>query len=97
VQDEGASRARRAFDDVVALYPEATYLRPEASDDPASLAIEGDALTRALAAWTTELLNGVEIVAPDTAAGILRTATRDHRHVLRAAGFFDAVPWTPDP
>ncbi|HSM16048.1 MAG TPA: hypothetical protein VK845_03485 [Gemmatimonadales bacterium] len=96
VQDDASTRAQRAFDDVVALHPEATYLRLQASDDAGSLAIEADALTRALAAWSNELLNGVEIVSPGAAPGLLSKATRDHRHVLRAAGFFDTIPWTLD-
>ena len=96
LNDEGTARARRSIDDVIALHPEATYLRPEAADDPGSLAIGADALTQALAAWATDLLQGVEIVSPAVAPGILREATRDHRHVLRGAGFYDALPWTLD-
>lgn len=93
---EGTARAQRALDEVVALHPEATFLRPRASDDLGSLAIAAEALTRALAAWVTELLQSVEIVSPTTAPGLLQEATRDHRHVLRGAGFYDAIPWTLD-
>lgn len=96
LSEEGTARARRSVDDVIALYPEATYLRPEAVDDPGSLALAADALTQALVAWVTDVLRGVEIVSPAAAPGLLREATRDHRHVLRGAGFYDALPWTID-
>jgi hypothetical protein len=96
LNEEGTTRARRSIDDVIALHPEATYLRLEASDDPGSVAIAADSLTQALTAWVTDVLQGVEIIAPASAPGLLREATRDHRHVLRGAGFYDALPWTID-
>ncbi|NNG17578.1 MAG: hypothetical protein HKM89_13970 [Gemmatimonadales bacterium] len=96
LNDEGTRRAHKSIDDVIALHPEATYLRLEAAADPGSLAIAANALTQALTAWVTDLLQGVEIVLPTSAPGLLREATRDHRHVLHGAGFYDTLPWTID-
>jgi hypothetical protein len=51
-------------------------------------------LTAALAEWTEQLIEQVEIVAPGAAADILREATKDQRYLLQRAGFFERLPWT---
>jgi hypothetical protein len=50
-------------------------------------------LTFALADWTTQVLEQVEIVAPGAGPAIVRDATRDQRFVLQKAGFYDRLPW----
>jgi hypothetical protein len=35
----------------------------------------------------------VEIVSPGSAVTVLRDATKENRHQLQAAGFFDRLPW----
>jgi hypothetical protein len=50
-------------------------------------------LTRGIAAWATETVwAGVDLEssAPDE---LLRTVTRDRRHMLQSAGFFEHIPW----
>jgi len=56
--------------------------------------VRPDELAQALAAWSKELLDGVEIMMPGSAVKILREATREHRYVLQSAGFYDALPWS---
>lgn len=60
---------------------------------PPALVVTGDELTAALAAWTAKLLGDVEIVSPGGALSVLREATREHRHQLQAAGFYERLPW----
>lgn len=60
---------------------------------PAVVATERD-LTLALAEWTNQLLDQIEIVAPGSAPDILREATANERYLLQRAGFYDRLPWT---
>lgn len=55
--------------------------------------VSADALTQALARWTTALLEEVELVAPGAAVRIVHDATQEHRYQLQAAGFYDRLPW----
>lgn len=65
---------------------------PEYGAGPA-IAVTGDALTTALAAWVAQLLQEIEVVAPGAALRVLKQATKDQRYVLQAAGFYDRLPW----
>lgn len=51
-------------------------------------------LTRALADWTRQLLQQLEIIAPGAAVKVLRDATKEQRFVLQKAGFYQQLPWT---
>jgi hypothetical protein len=62
-------------------------------DTTTVVATEGD-LTLALAEWTSQLLEHIEIVAPGSAPDILRQATADERYLLQRAGFYERLPWT---
>jgi hypothetical protein len=62
-------------------------------DSPAVVATESE-LTAALAEWTNQLLDQIEIVAPGSAPDILRAATADERYLLQRAGFYERLPWT---
>ena len=65
---------------------------PRGQDIPDTV-VRPDELPDALAAFATNLLETAELVMPGAAAGILREATREHRYVLQAAGFYDRLPW----
>jgi hypothetical protein len=67
-------------------------LAPEYGAEP-EVAVTSDALTAALAIWAVRLLEEVELVAPGAAVRVLHDATREHRYVLQAAGFYDRLPW----
>ncbi|MEO6067795.1 MAG: hypothetical protein ABIQ41_07430 [Gemmatimonadales bacterium] len=60
---------------------------------PPTLVVTGEELTAAFAAWTTKLLNDVELVSPGSAMTVLKEAAKENRHQLQAAGYFDRLPW----
>jgi hypothetical protein len=78
------------------LVPQYDLLRsfggPRGSDlsDPIA---EPAAVADAIAAWTRELLQELEIVHPQIAPRLLRDAGREHRFALSAVGFFERLPW----
>ena len=55
--------------------------------------VRPEELALALGDWTLQLLDGVEVVMPGMAPRVLQDATREHRYVLQAAGFYDRLPW----
>jgi len=59
-------------------------------DDPAA---EQDEVTAAVAAWTVETLREALDGDEATAAKLIKTAGRDRRHMLHAAGFLSSLPW----
>lgn len=61
--------------------------------DPPDAVVRPEELPEALAAFAQQLLESVEVVMPGAAADILRDATKEHRYVLQAAGFYSRLPW----
>lgn len=49
-----------------------------------------DVLTAAIAAWVAELLFATGDASPED---VLAELTRERRHMLQSAGFFDLLPW----
>jgi hypothetical protein len=96
VPADGVRRVDRATAAHVQIHPALASLLPANTADPASLAVSAGALTAALAAWSAALLGDLEIVSPGSGPRVLRDATRDHRHVLQGAGFYDRFPWSLD-
>jgi hypothetical protein len=90
---EGTRKAERAHQQVITRHPALAVLGP--GDRTEGHAVSAEALTAALAAWTTALLREVELVDPGGAPRLLGESTRDHRHALQAAGFYEQVPWSP--
>jgi hypothetical protein len=66
---------------------------PRASELPDAV-VGPDELVTALSAWTRHYLEPVEVMMPGTAPKVLQAATREHRYVLQAAGFYAQLPWT---
>jgi hypothetical protein len=50
-------------------------------------------LTAAVAAWVAEIMWGAAADSSATPEAMLQTVTRERRHMLQSAGFFDALPW----
>ncbi|HEX9690624.1 MAG TPA: hypothetical protein VGA22_00830 [Gemmatimonadales bacterium] len=50
-------------------------------------------VTAALAEWTMQVLEQLEILSPGAAPDVLRSATRAHRFLLQRSGFYDGLPW----
>jgi hypothetical protein len=65
---------------------------PRGADTPDAV-VQPEELSNALTDWSLQLLEGVEVMMPGTAPKILREATREHRYVLQAAGFYGRLPW----
>lgn len=90
---EGRRRAQRVLagleGDHRALAAIGTPLGTELADS----VLRPDELASALGQWARQLLEAVEIVMPGTATKVLKDATREHRYVLQAAGFYDRMPW----
>lgn len=90
---EGTRKAERAHQQVISAHPDLAVLGP--GDRTEGQAVSAEGLTAALAAWATALLREVELVDPGAGPRLLGEATRDHRHALQAAGFYEQVPWAP--
>lgn len=92
VSGEGQSRAETARGRILASHP-AVAVIAASGDDATHQVVTPEALTKALAAWATNLLEEVEVIAPGGAAGAIREATREQRYILQRAGFYDLIPW----
>jgi hypothetical protein len=53
-----------------------------------------DALTPAIAAWVGELLFATSDYGGATPESVLAELTRERRHMLQSAGFYELLPWT---
>jgi len=65
---------------------------PRGSDTPDAV-VRPEELSTALSDWALQLLEGAEVMMPGTAPKVLKDATREHRYVLQAAGFYGRLPW----
>ena len=60
---------------------------------PPALVVTVEELTAAFVAWTSKLLQDVELVSPGGAMAVLKDATKENRHQLQAVGYFERLPW----
>src|SRR5207253_9379648 len=65
---------------------------PRGADTPAAV-VRPEERATALTDWALQLLEGAEVMMPGTALKVLKDATREHRYVLQAAGFYGRLPW----
>jgi hypothetical protein len=65
---------------------------PRGADTPDAV-VRPEELSTALTDWALQLLEGAEVMMPGTAPKVLKDATREHRYVLQAAGFYARLPW----
>jgi hypothetical protein len=65
---------------------------PRGTDTPDAV-VRPEELSTALTDWALQLLEGAEVMMPGTALKVLKDATREHRYVLEAAGFYGRLPW----
>jgi hypothetical protein len=59
-------------------------------EDPSE---DQDAVTAAIAAWVTDVIRESLDGDEEAAKSVIKTAARDRRHMLHAAGFLAALPW----
>jgi len=65
---------------------------PRGTETPDAV-VRPEELATALTDWALQLLEGAEVMMPGTASKVLKDATREHRYVLQAAGFYGRLPW----
>ena len=65
---------------------------PRGTETPDAV-VRPEELATALTDWALQLLEGAEVMMPGTATKVLKDATREHRYVLQAAGFYGRLPW----
>lgn len=97
VETEFPGEARRRAQKVCAGLTEthkalALLSVPRSADTPDAV-VRPEELVHALTDWTLQLLEGVEVMMPGTAPKILKEATKEHRYVLQAAGYYGRLPW----
>jgi hypothetical protein len=62
--------------------------------EPVEVVARPDQVAQALADWTKQLLEQLEVIAPGVAPTVVREATRENRFALQKAGFYKELPWT---
>ena len=82
----------RVRDGLVAAHPPLRRFGSGAkSEDPSE---DADAVTAAVAAWVAETIRESLDGDDDAALSVIKAATKERRHMLHAAGFLSALPWT---
>jgi len=90
---EAKKRAQKVTAAIVATHQALTLLSvPRGADTPDAV-VRPEELSTALTDWTLQLLEGAEVMMPGTAPKVLKDATREHRYVLQASGFYSRLPW----
>ncbi|MGH7530999.1 MAG: hypothetical protein ACREMN_11505 [Gemmatimonadales bacterium] len=90
---EAEKRAQKVTTGLVETHQALALLSVPRDTDTPDAVVRSDDLVIALSDWALQLLEGAEVMMPGTAPKILRDATREHRYVLQAAGFYDRLPW----
>lgn len=94
VEGEGTKRAYRLRDQVAHEHPSLRAVGTPLDRDAPDVVATPNELMAALARWTRQLLEELEVIAPGVAPVVVRDATREHRFMLQRAGFYDRLPWT---
>src|SRR4051812_22287378 len=90
---EAKRRAQKVMAAIVNTHQALALLSvPRGTDIPDSV-VRPEELSTALTDWALQLLEGAEVMMPGTATKVLKDATREHRYVLQAAGFYGRLPW----
>lgn len=90
---EAKRRAQKVTSAIVNTHQALALLSvPRGTDTPDSV-VRPEELSTALTDWALQLLEGAEVMMPGTAPKVLKDATREHRYVLQAAGFYGRLPW----
>ncbi|GBD31075.1 MAG: hypothetical protein KatS3mg081_0755 [Gemmatimonadales bacterium] len=94
VPQEGKKRAYKLRDALAGVHTPLSVLGTPLDREAKEIVTSPEELTRALADWTRQLLQQLEIIAPGVAPQILKDATREQRFVLQKAGFYQQLPWS---
>ena len=82
----------RVRDALVERHPSLrTFTSGGKPEDPAE---DHAVVTAAVAAWVTDTIREALDGDDESAANVVKAAARDRRHMLHAAGFLSALPWS---
>jgi hypothetical protein len=90
---EGRRRAERITASIGGTHQALGLLTVPRGADVPDAVVRPEELSIALTDWTLQYLEGVEVMMPGTAPKVLKDATREHRYVLQAAGYYARLPW----
>lgn len=90
---EAKRRAQKVTAAIVNTHQALALLSVPRGTDTPDAVVRPEELATALTDWALQLLEGAEVMMPGTATKVLKDATREHRYVLQAAGFYDRLPW----
>ena len=93
VPGEAKRRAQKVSAGILGAHKAIAILSAPRGAETPDAVVQPEELSNALTDWSLQLLEGVEVVMPGTAAKILREATREHRYVLQSAGYYSRLPW----
>lgn len=90
---EAKRRAQKVTTAIVGTHHALALLSVPRGTDTPDAVVRPEELATALTDWALQLLEGAEVMMPGTAPKVLKDATREHRYVLQAAGFYGRLPW----
>jgi hypothetical protein len=90
---EAKRRAQKVTGAIVGTHQALALLSVPRGTDTPDAVVRPEELATALTDWALQLLEGAEVMMPGTAPKVLKDATREHRYVLQAAGFYGRLPW----
>ncbi len=90
---DARKRAERLREALSGVHLPLTVLGTPLDRDAPDLVASPHDLANALADWTLQFLEELEVLAPGIAPVVLKEAAREHRFVLQKAGFFAGLPW----
>jgi len=90
---EARRRAQKVTSAIVDTHQALALLSVPRGTDTPDAVVRPEELSIALTDWALQLLEGAEVMMPGTALKVLKDATREHRYVLQAAGFYGKLPW----
>lgn len=94
VPEEGIKRGSKLRDALAGTHTPLAIIGTPLDQEADVLVATPAEVTRALADWSRQLLQQLEIIAPGVAVAVLQEATREQRFVLQKAGFYEQLPWT---
>ena len=90
---EAKKRAQKVTTAIVGTHQALALMSVPRGTDTPDAVVQPEELSTALTDWALQLLEGAEVMMPGTAPKVLKDATREHRYVLQAAGFYGRLPW----
>src|SRR5258705_2717318 len=90
---EAKRRAQKVTAAIVGTHQALALISVPRGTETPDAVVQPEELSTALTDWALQLLEGAEVMMPGAAPKVLKDATREHRYVLQAAGFYGRLPW----